>query len=129
MKQEIKLRAPDDFINRLREISTQTGIPQSVIVRNGTATEVTRLEAEAAIIKSYNGDKKMNITTYYIHAPYSINGHKNITGLAIADDINKRLNDADCTQNRRSYEHEISSLEEGDVDLYGLEIKEQFYCE
>lgn len=52
MSQEIKLRAPDDFINRLREISTQTGIPQSVIVRNGTAHEIARLEAEAEIIKN-----------------------------------------------------------------------------
>lgn len=57
MSQEIKLRAPDDFINRLREISAQTGIPQSVIVRNGTALEMARLESEAEIIKKLNCDR------------------------------------------------------------------------
>lgn len=68
----------------------------------------------------------MIITTYHVSAPYFINGHKNINGLAIADDINNRLRDADCTEKLRCYEDEIESLGE-DGALYGLEIKDEAY--
>lgn len=42
---EIKIRAPDDLIDRIREIAKLSGIPQSTILRNGARHEVNRLRS------------------------------------------------------------------------------------
>lgn len=57
MKQ-IKFRAPDDILDRLRDISEDTGIPQATIMRNGVEAELNRLNALADMIKNLKGDKK-----------------------------------------------------------------------
>lgn len=59
--------------------------------------------------------------TYNLSAPYWINGHKNINGTAIVDEINKTLNDADRTTELRDYERALDGLG-ADVDLYGITI-------
>ena len=60
--------------------------------------------------------------TYRIIAPYWINGHKNVDGMALADAINRSLNDADRTTDLRSYQTEMDCL--GDlVKLYELSIE------
>ena len=60
--------------------------------------------------------------TYSISAPYWLSGRKNVDGLAIADEISRRLNDADRTTERQDYEAELQALGEN-AELYGLHIE------
>lgn len=70
----------------------------------------------------------MKITTYRVAVPYSINGHKNVSGMAIADEINKRIGDLGISNERDLVEREMAGV---DSDLYGLTIdaSEEVYDE
>lgn len=61
-----------------------------------------------------------NTTTYRISAPYWINGHHNVDGLAIADEMNRNIgDDSDSTDAAR---RELDTIPPADVTLYGLTI-------
>jgi len=64
-----------------------------------------------------------NPTTYRIAAPYWINGHHNVDGLAIADKMNRNIN-ADDSTDRDTAERELATIGTDDAALHGLTIEE-----
>lgn len=66
------------------------------------------------------------MTSYYVTAPYFINGHKNITGMAIADELTLKIM-ARCIDNLSEIETMIFNYDpEG---LYGLTVGQEFFEE
>lgn len=64
-----------------------------------------------------------NYTIYRIAAPYWINGHHNVDGLAIADEMNRNINAADSTD-RDTAERELATIAADVAALHGLTIDE-----
>lgn len=62
-----------------------------------------------------------NTTTYRISAPYWINGHYNVDGLAIADEMTHNL--GDDSDSIDAAQRELDTIPAADADLHGLTIE------
>lgn len=60
--------------------------------------------------------------TYTITAPYFLNGHENVAGMAMADEAAKTICGTGISDDRAAVESLLATYP--DADLYGLAIEE-----
>lgn len=63
---------------------------------------------------------KMKVTTYNLSCPYFVNGHKNVNGMAICDEINR----AAMAQGITNESFFTDNLDAESAELYGITISE-----